>query len=196
MANTGCQIIEFMIQLGKKQTFVDLGYVPKLQLHSQQHIRFGIRLQAPQLSEAVQKSRENQMKTFIRTTENHNLPFLALTILPILSMVRDIATHPAHHLASNRLWTSGQSPTFITFLSHCSVNVFFRSRFQAYFDWRKSKIGDFESIFNVKGDLAAEGEITVGKKDALERSRNKVSMTSRTEEREKESRISSPIRLK
>jgi hypothetical protein len=63
-------------------------------------------------------------------------------------------------------------------------------------DLERSKIGDFESIFNVKGDLAAEGEITVGKKDVLERSRNKVPMTSRTEEREKDSRISSPIRLK
>lgn len=50
----------------------------------------------------------------------------------------------------------------------------------------------------MKGDLAAEGEILVGKKDILERSRNKAPMTSRTEEREKdkESRISSPARLK
>ncbi len=38
-------------------------------------------------------------------------------------------------------------------------------------------MGDFDSIYNVKGDLAAEGEILVGKKDVLERSRNKPSRT-------------------
>lgn len=45
----------------------------------------------------------------------------------------------------------------------------------------KFKISDFESIFNVKGDIVAEGEIIVNTKEMLDRSRRRtVPQTSRT----------------
>ena len=43
-------------------------------------------------------------------------------------------------------------------------------------------MSDFESIFALKADIAAEGEIVVAKRENLDRSRNRVvPQTSRTE---------------
>jgi hypothetical protein len=49
------------------------------------------------------------------------------------------------------------------------------SRFEK--DLERNRLGEFESLFNVRGDLIAEGEIVVGKKEGLDRSRNIVPLS-------------------
>ena len=55
----------------------------------------------------------------------------------------------------------------------------------------KTKVSDFDSIFAIKGDLAAEGEIVVAKRENLDRSRHRVPQTSRTEPARPENLVAS-----